>query len=68
MSGHEYLQKRALGCLRMEADCMRLARSVRSPRARSHFLEMAGVWSAWASAAPSESAEAASDDIKTPTT
>ena len=68
MSGHEYLRKHALECLRMEADCKELAERVRSPHVRSHFLKMAGIWSALAMSAPSEHVEAKTTALRKPAT
>ena len=42
------LRKHALECLRLEADCVQLAREVRSPALRSHLLRMAKLWPALA--------------------
>jgi hypothetical protein len=52
MSKLEQLQKHALECLRLEADCMRLAADGRSPHFQSHFVRMARVWSALAISGP----------------
>ena len=45
-------QKRALECLRLEAECMRLAADARSPTLQAHFLRMASVWSTLAGREP----------------
>lgn len=44
MSEPKQLQKHALECLRLEADCRQMAWDVQSPSLRSHFLRMAQVW------------------------
>jgi DNA-binding PucR family transcriptional regulator len=46
--------KHALQCLRLEADCMQLA--ARSQTLQSHFVRMAGFWSALALSEPSANA------------
>jgi CheY-like chemotaxis protein len=43
----------SLECLRLGADCRELAKSVRGPELRSHFLRMAQTWSALAVSGPS---------------
>src|SRR5476649_30807 len=43
----------SLECLRLEADCRELAKSVRSPDLRSHLLRMAQTWSDLAVSGPS---------------
>jgi DNA-binding PucR family transcriptional regulator len=48
--------KHALECLRLEADCMQLAGTVRSHSLQSHFVRMAGFWSSLALSGPSANA------------
>ena len=48
MSESYYSRKHALECLRLEAECLQLARDVHSPALRSHFLRMAKLWPALA--------------------
>ena len=48
MVGPEQLRKRALECLRLEADCMQLAGDAPNPNSQSHFLRMARAWLALA--------------------
>ncbi len=43
-------RKHALECLRMEADCLHLAREVDSPTLQSYFTNQAKEWSALADA------------------
>ncbi len=43
-------RKHALECLRLEADCLQLAREVESPALRSYFTDLAKEWSAMADA------------------
>ena len=38
------LQKHALECLRLEADCVQLAGAARDPDVQSHFVAMARCW------------------------
>lgn len=52
MAKLERLQKHALECLRLEADCMQLARDARNPNLQSHFLRMAQVWRTLATSGP----------------
>ena len=44
ISDSRSLQRHALECLRLEAECNELAFSVHSPSLRSHFLRMAHEW------------------------
>jgi hypothetical protein len=50
------LQKHALECLRLQADCMQLAGAARSPNMRSHFASMARFWGTLAASGPSADA------------
>jgi hypothetical protein len=42
------LRRQELECLRLEADCMQLARAVDSPSMKVHFIQMAEKWSSLA--------------------
>jgi hypothetical protein len=44
MSGSNCIQKYALLCLRLAAECRNLAAEVPEPDLRTHFLRMAGEW------------------------
>jgi hypothetical protein len=44
MSASDTLQKHALECLRLAADCERSAREIEDPVLRAHFTEMATAW------------------------
>jgi hypothetical protein len=46
------LQKHALECLRLEADCLELAGAASSPNVQSHFVSMARFWGALAISGP----------------
>lgn len=50
------LQKHALECLRLQADCMQLAGAALSPDVRSHFASMARFWGTLADSGPSSDA------------
>jgi hypothetical protein len=50
------LQKHALECLRLQADCMELAGVARSPNVQSHFVFMARFWGTLAASGPSSDA------------
>ena len=50
------LQKHALECLRLQADCMQLAGVARSPNVQSHFVSMAQFWGTLAVLGPSPDA------------
>ena len=50
------LQKHALECLRLQADCMQLAGVARSPNVQSHFVSMARFWDTLAASGPSSDA------------
>jgi hypothetical protein len=50
------LQKHALECLRLQADCMQLAEVACSPNVRSHFASMARFWGTLAASGPSSHA------------
>ena len=50
------LQKHALECLRLQADCMQLAGIVLSPNMQSHFVSMARFWGTLAASGPSSDA------------
>jgi len=50
------LQKHALECLRLQADCMQLAGVARSPNVQSHFVSMARFWGTLAASGPSSDA------------
>lgn len=45
MSESAKLRRQELECLRLEADCMQLARAVDSPSMKAHFIQMAEKWS-----------------------
>jgi hypothetical protein len=47
------LQKHALECLRLQADCMQLAEVTRSADVQSHFVSMARFWATLAASGPS---------------
>jgi hypothetical protein len=47
------LQRHAVECLRLQADCMELAGVARSPDVQSHFVSMARFWSALAASGAS---------------
>ena len=47
------LQKHALECLRLQADCMQLAGVARNPNVQSHFVSMARFWGTLAVSGPS---------------
>jgi hypothetical protein len=51
------LQKHALECLRVQADCMQLASVAHSPNVQSHFVAMAQFWGALAVSGPSSDAD-----------
>lgn len=50
------LRKRALECLRLQADCMQLAGVAQGHDVQSHFVHMAGFWGTLAVAGPTPSA------------
>ena len=50
------LQKHALECLRLQADCMQLAGVACSPNVQSHFASMARFWGTLAVSGPSSDA------------
>jgi hypothetical protein len=50
------LQKHALECLRLQADCMQLAGVARSLTVQSHFVSMARFWGTLAASGPSSDA------------
>ena len=50
------LQKHALECLRLQADCMQLAGVARSLNVQSHFVSMARFWGTLAASGPSSDA------------
>lgn len=56
MRDPEKLQKYALECLRLEADCMQLAGDAPDPSSQSHYLRMARVWFAMAVSGPTPNA------------
>jgi hypothetical protein len=49
------LRKHALECLRLQADCMELARDARDYDVKAHFVRMAGFWDALAVSGPESS-------------
>jgi hypothetical protein len=53
MSEAKQMQKHALECLRLQADCMQLAEVAPSPNVQSHFASMARFWGALAVSGPS---------------
>jgi hypothetical protein len=50
------LQKHALECLRLQADCMQLAGVAYSLNVQSHFVSMARFWGTLAASGPSSDA------------
>ena len=50
------LQRHALECLRLQADCMELAGVAPSPNMQSHFVSMAQFWGTLAASGPSSDA------------
>lgn len=50
------LQRHALECLRLQADCMQLAGVARSLNVQSHFVAMARFWGTLAALGPSSDA------------
>jgi hypothetical protein len=46
------LQKHALECLRLQADCMQMAGLAHSPNVQSHFVFMARFWGTLAVSGP----------------
>ncbi len=50
------LQKHALECLRLQADCLQLAGVARSPSVQSHFVSIARFWDTLAVSGPSSDA------------
>jgi hypothetical protein len=56
MSEAKQLQRHALECLRLQADCMQLARVARSLNVQSHFVSMAQFWGTLAALGPSSDA------------
>lgn len=48
MSSSKELQKHALECLRLAADCRILAQGVNTPNLKTHFLQMGDKWTALA--------------------
>lgn len=44
MSDSHYVQKYALMCMRLAAECRALAADVPEPDLRARFLRMAGMW------------------------
>ena len=50
------LQRYALECLRLQADCMQLAGVACSLNVQSHFVSMAQFWGALAASGPSSDA------------
>ena len=50
------LQKHALECLRLQADCMQLAGVARGLDVQSHFVSMARFWGILAASGPSSDA------------
>jgi hypothetical protein len=67
VSKPEQLQKLALECLRLEADCMQLAGDARNPNTQSLFVRMGRFWSGMAVAGPSTNAGRQLADGKTRT-
>jgi hypothetical protein len=53
MFGAKLLQRHALECLRLQADCMELAGVARSSNVQSHFVSMARFWGTLAASGPS---------------
>jgi len=50
------LQRHALECLRLQADCMQLAGVAHSLNVQSHFVSMAQFWGTLAASGPSSDA------------
>jgi hypothetical protein len=63
----KYKRKHALECLRLQADCMELARVVHGYDVQTHFVSMARFWEALAVSGPSPNAdpETVKDAIET---
>jgi hypothetical protein len=57
MYNAKQLRKYALECLRLQADCMELSRSVDSRNLQSHFADMARFWGALAISGPGSNAD-----------
>ena len=57
MFAAKQLQKHALECLRLQADCMQLAGVARSFNMQSHFVSMARFWGTLAASGPSSDAD-----------
>jgi hypothetical protein len=68
MSNPEHLRRHALECLRLQADCMQLAGDARNPYLQSHFLRMAGVWSALTVSEAETNRRRAFSEVETQTT
>jgi hypothetical protein len=49
------LRKHALECLRLQTDCMELARVAHGHDVQAHFVHMAGFWGALAVSGPGSS-------------
>jgi hypothetical protein len=50
------LEKHALECLRLQADCMQLSKAAPNRNLQTHFVDMAQFWGALAVSGPSENA------------
>ncbi len=59
MVGTKQLQKHALECLRLQAECMQLSKVALSRDLQSHFVAMAQFWGALAASGPSANASPA---------
>jgi hypothetical protein len=57
MSEAKQLQRHALECLRLQADCMQLAGVARCLNVQSHFVSMAQFWGILAASGPSSDAD-----------
>jgi hypothetical protein len=67
MFATKQLQKHALECLRLQADCVQLAGVAHSPNVQSHFVSMARFWGTLAASGPSSDAGSKLSKAKMPT-
>jgi hypothetical protein len=58
-------RKRALECLRLQADCMQLAGNTLGHKVQAHFLRMATVWSTLAVSEPNSNSGSILPEAKT---
>jgi hypothetical protein len=61
------LQRHALECLRLQADCMQLAGAACNLNVQSHFIFMAQFWGALAASGPSSDADSKHTKAETQT-